>query len=279
MDVQLAQERLFTLEERMTLEEIKQRAMDRRLQAFGGGLGSIFQKPKAEEVVLLQSQRRIEPFWHISGRARYVYDRTRHYAITASAAEVREVTVNGSTYPVADTTHSFSVPVNEHCVEEAAREEYSDGVTGAPVVDGASLITGPRSEVADPETLSAQGTVVVPPEHRASFVVRKLLTELMKPVQADSVTEESLVLDFTDLYYRPIWAFEFHWTTRDRRGVVEIDGVTGQTRQAQSLAQGLKRMMTRDVLFDIGADTAGLLIPGGSIAVKVARAAIDRTTG
>jgi len=35
-------------------------------------------------------------------------------------------------------------------------------------------------------------------------------------------------------------------------------------------------MLTRDVLFDVGADTVGLLIPGGSIAVRLAQAAIDR---
>jgi hypothetical protein len=35
--------------------------------------------------------------------------------------------------------------------------------------------------------------------------------------------------------------------------------------------------MNRDALFDIGADTVGLLVPGGSIAVKVAKMAIDHT--
>jgi hypothetical protein len=30
------------------------------------------------------------------------------------------------------------------------------------------------------------------------------------------------------------------------------------------------------MLFDIGADTAGLIVPGGSIAVKVAKAALDK---
>ena len=34
--------------------------------------------------------------------------------------------------------------------------------------------------------------------------------------------------------------------------------------------------LSKDALFDIGADTVGLLVPGGSIAVKVARAAVDR---
>jgi hypothetical protein len=35
-------------------------------------------------------------------------------------------------------------------------------------------------------------------------------------------------------------------------------------------------MVSRDALFDIGADTVGLLVPGGSIAVKLARVALDR---
>jgi hypothetical protein len=36
-------------------------------------------------------------------------------------------------------------------------------------------------------------------------------------------------------------------------------------------------MVSREALFDIGADTIGLLVPGGSIAVKVARVALDKS--
>jgi hypothetical protein len=35
-------------------------------------------------------------------------------------------------------------------------------------------------------------------------------------------------------------------------------------------------MINRDVLFDVGGDTLGLFIPGGSIAVRLAQAAIDK---
>jgi hypothetical protein len=90
------------------------------------------------------------------------------------------------------------------------------------------------------------------------------------------VTEESMTLDHIDLYYRPWWAFEFHWKPKDKRGVVEIDAITGQMRPGQALMPKLQRMVSRDVLFDIGADTVGLLVPGGGIAVKVARLAIDK---
>jgi len=279
MEIQLGEQRIFALDERLPFDEIRQRAMDRRTQAFGSGLGSLLQRPRAEDITLVAWQRRLDPFWHVSCQARYVYERSREYAVPASAPEVKEVTIGDVTYPVQASGRGalFTVPVREHCREEFWHEIFADGATGAPVPDAASVITGPSTPITDPDSLGAEGTIVVPPEHRASFVVRKLLAEMLKAVQADTMTEELLTLEKTDLYYRPVWAFEFHWTPRDRRGVVEIDALTGLTRQGQSLLPaGLKKMMSRDMLFDIGADTAGLIIPGGSIAVKVAKAALDK---
>src|SRR5438105_9474841 len=120
MDIQLATERLFVLEERVTMDEIQLRAMDKRTQAFGGGLGGMFQRPKPEEVTLANRQRRLEPFWHVAASARYVYDRNRDYTINASAPDVLNVTINGTDYePVAPTgARSFRFSVVEHCREE-----------------------------------------------------------------------------------------------------------------------------------------------------------------
>jgi hypothetical protein len=99
---------------------------------------------------------------------------------------------------------------------------------------------------------------------------------MLKPVQADTISEESMRLEHIDLYYRPWWAFEFLWKPKDKRGIVEFDALTGLMRPGQALVPKLQRMVTRDTLFDIGADTVGLLVPGGGIAVKVARLAIDQ---
>jgi hypothetical protein len=57
---------------------------------------------------------------------------------------------------------------------------------------------------------------------------------------------------------------------------VELDAITGLLRPGQALMAKVQRVVSRDSLFDIGADTVGLLVPGGGIAVKVARLAIDR---
>ncbi len=279
MEVTLAAERLFVLEERLTLDEIQQRAMDRRLQAFGSGLGSFLQRPKPEEVTLVAKQRRLEPLWHVAGRAVYVYERNRDYTVPASAPDVEALTVNGTRYESqagAPSQRAFRIAAREHCRAEFAHESFTDGLTGGPVPDAAALMAGPRSEVSDPATLATDDTIALPPEHRASYVVRQLMTEIMKPVQADQMLEESVTLDVTDLYYRPMWAFEFTWQGKGKQGIVEIDSVTGQTRQGKALVGQMKSMLSRDLLFDVGADTVGLFVPGGSIAVKLAKAAIDK---
>jgi len=273
MDIQLADQHIYRLDDRLTPEEIRQRAMDRRTGAFGSGLENIFSRPKADDIELVDSQRRLEPFWHVGCSALYVYDRAHDYSVAASGAQVQAVSVHGEEHKV--TAGSFVVSTVEHSREEYRQALFLDGVTGAPVADAATLVGGTRHEVTDLDALAAESDIVVPPEQRASFVVRQLLTGMLKPLQADTVHEESITFEQIDLYYRPWWAFEFHWKLKDKKGVVELDAVTGQLRNSQALMARLSRTVTRDSLFDIGADTVGLLVPGGSIAVKVAKMAID----
>jgi hypothetical protein len=274
MEIQLAEQHIYRLDDRLTPEEIRQRAMDRRTGAFGGGLGSILQRPKADDIELVDSQRRLEPFWHVGCTALYIYDRSHDYTVPASGAQVRAVTVHGETHQISPGG-SFVIPALEHSREEYRQAIFLDGVTGAAVADAASIIGGTRHEVTDLDALASEADIIVPPEQRASFVVRQLLTGMLKPVQADSITEESMTFEQIDLYFRPWWAFEFHWKLKDKRGVVELDAVTGEMRNSQALMARLSRTVTRESLFDIGADTVGLLVPGGSIAVKVAKMAID----
>ena len=278
MDIELAEQHIYVLTDRLSATDVQQRAMDRRTGAFGSGIGNLLQRPKTEDIELVNSQRRLEPFWHIGGRAKYVYDRSHEYAVPASGTEVREVTIEGQTHPVtaAGGRGTFALRAIEHCRDELAQEMYVDGVSGTPITDAKEVLGGPREEVADLSAAGENNTVIVPPAQHASSLVRQLLASMLKPVQADTITEESMRLEHIDLYYRPWWAFEFLWKPKDKRGIVEIDALTGLMRPGQALVPKLQRMVTRDALFDIGADTVGLLVPGGGIAVKVARLAIDQ---
>jgi hypothetical protein len=281
VEIQLADQHIFVLDERIGVDEIRQRAMDKRTGAFGGGIGGLLQRPKPDEIELVDSQRRLEPFWHVGAHARYVYDRTRQYTVPTSGPEVRELSIHGESHAVTPVggRGSFVLSTTEHCRDEFTGQLFLDGVSGAAVGDGAAVVTGPNHEVTDLTAAGADGAIVVPPEQRASFVVRQLLATMMKPVQADALLEESVTLDNIDLYLRPWWAFEFHWKPKDKRGVVELDALTGQLRPGQALMQRVSRLASKDAMFDIGADTVGLLVPGGSIAVKVARIAIENRSG
>jgi hypothetical protein len=281
VDISLGEPRIYGLEPRIPFEELKRRAEEKKTGALGVGLGGFIQRPKAEDVVLAASQRRVEPIWHVACTAHYVYDRTRMYAVPASAGDVRSVTFLGSDFPVVPSGKgpaSFGLEVLEHCTEDIRDELYVDGISGAAMGHGAAVVAGPRTEVSDPSLLAADETLVIPPEQRASAIVRQLLAKLLRPLQADTVFEESLAVEALELYYRPIWAFEFHHPAKDKRGVVEVDALTGETKTATALrVSHLTRMVSKDALFDIGADTVGLIVPGGSIAVKLARIAIDRS--
>jgi len=279
MDIQLATERLFLIEDRLSAEDALGLANERRLQAFGGGLGSLLQRPKADDVVLVARQRRLEPFWHVVATAHYHYERRRDYNVPASAPEVEAVTIEGVRYETSSTgaaPRAFSMAAIEHCHDEFRNDVYTDGISGEPLADPAALLAAAHAEVTDPAALGGGDAIVVPPEQRASFVVRTALAAVMKPVQADKILEETISLDATDLYYRAFWAFEFTWQGKGKQGVVEVDAITGKARPGRPLMSQIKGMITRDLLFDVGADTVGLLVPGGSIAVRLAQAAIDR---
>ncbi len=281
MEIALVEPRIFGIEPRLPFEELQRRAEEKKTGALGSGIGGLLGRPKAEDVVLTASQRRVEPFWHVACAAHYVYDRTRLYTVPASAGDVRSVTVLGTDYPVAPSgkgAATFGMEVLEHCAEDVRDELYVDGMTGDPMGNGPALLAGTRTEVADPGELAADETLVLAPEQRASAIVRQLLAKLLKPLQADAVFEESLAVEVLELCYRPVWAFEFHLPAKDRRGVVEVDALTGETRTAGALqVRQLARRVSKEALFDIGADTVGLIVPGGSVAVKLARVAIDRS--
>ena len=113
---------------------------------------------------------------------------------------------------------------------------------------------------------------------RDQAALDRAVTELdVKAVQADVIHEDLVEVKTIDLYLKPVYAFEYHWQSKDRRAVAEFDGLTGEMRtDGKTLRQKIGTMLTRDVLFDVGVDAVDLLVPGGGIAIKVARAITSR---
>jgi hypothetical protein len=114
---------------------------------------------------------------------------------------------------------------------------------------------------------------------RATAVVRQMMTEMIKPVQqANIIHEERVDVEAIELNFRPIYAIEYEWAAKGKRTIIEFDGLTGDiTGDGRKLGTQFKGFLTRDVLFDVTADAVSMFVPGGGIAVKLVKAAIDRS--
>jgi hypothetical protein len=276
MDITVAEEQVFRLLPALNMDQAREKAWDKKSTVFGGGLSALISRPKAEEVQITYSECRYEPFWHVACHVRYVYDRTRSYTIPVSAPEVQRVTIEGMEYSVSAKPRQFTISGIEHCAEDISTEVTFDAVRGQER-DWKGYLRFGKEAVPELAQFAPEGCIVVPPEVRASTVVRQVFGSLFRPIQADTIHEERMDIEAVDMYFRPVYAFEYKWETKGKTAVAEFDGLTGEmSTGGVTLHQQVKSVLTRDLLFDVGADAVSLLVPGGGIAVKVAKAMVDR---
>ena len=266
MNVEIAEERILVFSDRFTMELAEGRAWSRRVEAFGtmAKMAGLLSKPRDEEFECVYRERRLQPFWRIVSIAVFAYERRRDYQVSVPP-EVRSVTIDGLERPVEG--HRFSLSGLESCREEIRRELYIDGLTGQQDPRLAAYIDHAAAE-ADAESLATtaqERTVVVPPQARASVLVRDAVASAIVKFDADKVLEESVRLEAVDLYYRPVYAFRYR--RQGKEAVVEFDALSGEVKTAGStFEQHLGKIMEPKFLLDVGAEAANLFIPGATVA-------------
>ena len=126
-----------------------------------------------------------------------------------------------------------------------------------------------------PENIS-ENIIVVPPQARASAIVREVLIGMIKSVTADRILEDTVEVRRVDLYYRPVYAFQYRWVSKEKEAVLAYDGVTGELEAgSKTFQQYVGKILEPDFLFDVGVETIDLFVPGGGIAIKIAKKGID----
>ena len=279
MEISLADERAYQITPQVPFEVARVRVDDKRTSLVAGTVGALLSRPKAEDIQLLSTENRLEPFWQITIATRTRYDRNRSYTLTVSGAEVQQVTVLDHQVTVEHQARggpSITLTGIEHCQEENRLTRFFGGLTGERE-DDIKYLSFPAQEVANLEAFAPEGVLVVPPQARATAVVRQVMTEAVKPVQAQIIHEERVDVENIDLYFRPVYAFEYNWPAKSKRVVVEYDALTGDFQAGgKKLGDQIRGMLTRDLLFDVTADAVGMIVPGGSIAVKLVKAVVDR---
>ncbi|MCL4487906.1 MAG: hypothetical protein M1132_08885 [Chloroflexi bacterium] len=270
MEINLGDEEIINLQTPFTTEQLEDKVLAKRMDAFGQ-MAKFIQRPKLEDIEITARQKRLEPFWYAVASARYAYERRHSYEVNV-APEVQSVTVYGNAHPVpAARARAFSLEGVESCLEEFRQELTLDAIRGNDVKMD-KYLSFPQAIVPDATTLGQNGTLVIAPEVRSSFVVRKLIASLMKTFQADRILEEKINVEKVALCYRPVFAVEYLWKAKDKRQVLEFDGLTGDAKaESGEIKKHVVRVLENDALFDIGADVVGTFFPGVNVAVKVGR--------
>lgn len=207
-----------------------------------------------------------------------VFERNQTYTVPVSGKEVDHVSALGQDQPVNFNNKggaNFSLIGVEHCVEDSRDCFTFDG--SGKKTDMSKYTSFTKTEIPDHGQFAPAGVLVVPPDAHASTVVRAVLADVIKPVQAQVIQEEKVTVEALDINFRPVYALEYEWVTKGKRVVLEFDGLTGEVHTGgKKLSDHIKGVITSDLIFEVTADAVGLLVPGGSIAVKLVKAVVDR---
>ena len=280
MQIEVANQRILLLKDRLSPAQAKDVAWQKKLGAFDtlAKMTSFLSKPKDEDFSLTYTEHRYEPFWHVVAKATYEYTRNTNYQIPASGKEVKSVTLHETKYDVLNG--HIHVPVLEYCLQEEREEKILDGITGkdAPLLKqylsmSPTEVTGQLKDEVDADA------ILIPPQARISAIMRDSLSKMITGIQADTILKEEVEVSVIDLYYRPIYAFKYAWASKQKEAIIEVDGITGEFRAGTRVfAEYLGKVLDQAFLFDIGAEAVGMFVPGGGIAIKAAKKYIDTRT-
>lgn len=266
MNVELAEERVLILPDPFSMEQAEQRAWAKRVDAFGtvAKMSGLLNKPKDEEFELVYKERRLQPFWRLTATATYAYERSRTYKIKVGP-EVSGVAIAGETPTV--SMGEFSISGYETCREQTHKDFLYDGLAKDPSPH-LSVYLGWEGKPATPEDLAEiaqSGTIVVPPQAKASAIVREVVAAMLSKIDADKVLEETVRLEAVDLYYRPVYAFRYR--RQGKEAVVEYDALTGVARPGGATFEAyLGKILEPRFLFDVTVEAANIFLPGATLA-------------
>ncbi len=273
MEIAIAEKGAFYFDPVITPEEARGRASAHKVSAFGT-LSRLFSRPKEEDIAISEQELRYLPLWHAKAHLHFVYDRSESYKLPIKTPHVAAVTVGGNDYAV--RAGAIDLAVVEHCERDEQKELWLDALSNQPIHAQAYLKV--RATPVNLDDFAPEGAKIVAPAVRASAVIRTLLGEDFRPADADDVKEERVNVECIDLYFRPTYNFKCVWEAKNKSAEVTVDAITGelQTQPAAAVA-AVAKLLKPETLFDLGAETLNVIVPGGAIALKVAKALADKS--
>ncbi|HRN61199.1 MAG TPA: hypothetical protein PK743_13800 [Luteimonas sp.] len=264
--------RILLFEEVYPARAAQEQAEKSKLNAFGtlARLNPL-NRPKADTVLLSKWELRYEPFWHVQARREVDFSRNATYQLPVTQPHARSLRIAGQEHPVASPHGGkahVELAVCESCQRRIDATVHQDGMKREikPVLLQRYI---EKYRATGLEQIDREGALepLLPSQAALQIALSRLASEA---IDASQIHQDVVTVEALHLYYRPVFAFEYAWSTAGKIGVVEVDGLTGEVAESgQWFRDKLGGMMSRDLLVDIGADVVSMAIPGGSIAVKV----------
>ncbi len=255
-------------------EQATQMVESVKKKAFGviSGLMRAFEKTKGD-ISITHYEKRYEPFWHVIGESYMEYLRQTDYGFEVKP-EVRSVKINNKVFQIDENSPFCRVDGEDHCVEKFEKEVIADASDGKDK-SLKKYLEFESYQIKQTEDLM-KDAVVLPAKIRASFLIRDLIKELLKPIHADKVLQEYVEIKKLCLYFRPIHAFELTQTSNNSTRVLEVDALTGEITRGSVFKTSFKELVPEGALFDIGGELASYVIPGAGLGVGIGKVVMKK---
>lgn len=265
-------EKLILLEDALGWDKARQMAVDHKAKAFNS-LFNLLSKPNPDDIEVIYEERRFEAFWHIVGTSSFEYKKRNRYQVPVTQ-EVIDLEALGHEFKVGPN-RTFTLESIEHC-KENYREELMIDANIDKAGDFSKYLKSPHSLIQSTDELSKDGTPIVYLETRATTLVREVLAKLVKPIKADEIMQEDIFISELSLYFYPVYTFELHWKTKDKKSTIAFDGVTTEVNlKAAKITDTLRESFTNDDLFEFSKEIAQNIIPGGGLAMMLGKKAFE----
>ena len=272
MEIAIAEKGAFSFEPVISADEARGRAKAHTASAFGT-LSRLFSRPKDEDVTIADLGLCYFPLWHARAHLRSVYDRSESYKVPVKTPHVSAVTVNGKEYTLA--AGAIELAVIEHCERDEQREVWLDALTGQPF-DVQPYLKAKSISINLGE-FAPEGAKIIAPTMRASAVISTLLGHDFRPADADDIKEEEVNVECIDLHLRPTYGFKYDWVAKGKSAEVAIDAISGELQiEPPAAIAAVGKLLKPETLFDLGVETLNLVVPGGAIALRVAKALTEK---
>ena len=272
--------KILLFDEVYPLRAAQEQAEKKKLNAFGMmAKFNPLNRPKEDTVQLSRQELRYEPFWHIQARRSVDYTSQVTYQVPVHNPYAQSVMVEGRPFEVVPHKDKprIEIVVLERCHRKMEFDRLIDGLGRdvKPSALEAYVRKYKFSEVEEldlPKLVKPLVSMVTAKQHASADLGREA-------INATEIQYDSIDFERAYMYVRPVFAFEFRWSSANKLGVIEVDGLTGEVSENGNwFTDKVNRVVTRDMLIDLGAEVAGSFVPGGKTLFKAIAKASDSET-